>query len=146
MSEALIDFLCRHGFDPANLDAPAQYGLTPVMRAALGGHVDLLAELLARGASVAARNADGNNALWLGCVSNQPQIVRMLWAAGVALDSQNDVGATALMYAASSGKAEIVALLLELGANPYLCNGDGAKAGEMAANVECLRLLRHTIV
>jgi hypothetical protein len=40
----------------------------------------------------------------------------------------------------------MVALLLELGADARLQNVDGANAGDMAATVECLALLRHTIL
>lgn len=145
MSDALLDFLLMHGFDVADVNAPAEHGLTPLMRAALLGRSDLVDELLERGGKVEPRNSDGNNAAWLGCVSGVPEIVRRLHAAGIDLDNQNDVGATALMYTASSGKPEMLCLLLELGANVQLTNVDGAKAGHMAATFECLRLLRHTI-
>jgi ankyrin repeat protein len=71
--------------------------------------------------------------------------VRRLHAARIDIDNQNDTGATALMYAASSGKPEMVSLLLEFGANARLKNLDGAIAGDMAATLDCLRLLRHTV-
>lgn len=145
MNDALLDFLLANGFDVADIDAPAEHGLTPLMRAALAGRLDMVEELLALGAKVGAKNQDGNNALWLGCVSGQAAIVRRLHAARIDLDNQNEVGATTLMYAASSGKPEMVALLLELGANERLTNCDGANAGDMAATSDCLRLLRHTV-
>jgi ankyrin repeat protein len=46
------------------------------------------------------------------------------------------------MYAASSGKPAIVRRLLELGANPALQSQDDFTALDMAASLECLRLLR----
>ena len=145
MKDSVLDFLLGNGFDVCDIDAPAEHGLTPLMRAALAGRLDMVEELLSLGAKVGSKNHDGNNALWLGCVSGQTEIVRRLHAAQIDLDNQNEVGATTLMYAASSGKPEMVALLLELGANAALTNQDGANAGDMAATSECLRLLRHTI-
>ena len=145
MSDELLDFLLTNGFDVADIDAPADHGLTPLMRAALRGRLDVVDELLGLGAKVDTRNHDGNNALWLGCVSDEPDVVRRLHAACIDLDNQNDTGATALMYAASSGKAKMIELLLELGANAGLVNQDGANAGDMAATIDCLQLLRHTV-
>jgi ankyrin repeat protein len=137
-------FFEQYGFDPDDLEAPREHGLTPLMRAALLGRLDLLELLLVRKVKLQTRNADGNNALWLGCVSNQPPVVRRLIDAGIDVDNQNDTGATSLMYAASSGKDAMVLLLLSAGANPHLCNQDDAKAVDMAATLGCLNLLRHT--
>jgi len=143
-ADELGDFLARYGFDPDDLDAPREHGLTPLMRAALLGRLSLIEQLLERSVNVHSRNSDGNNALWLGCVSNQPAVVQRLIAAGVALDNQNETGATALMYAASSGKDALVELLLGAGADPHLCTQDDSKAVDMAATLRVLTLLRHT--
>jgi ankyrin repeat protein len=145
MSDELLDFLLTNGFDVADIDAPGEHGLTPLMRAALQGRLEMLDELLTLGATVGTRNHDGNNALWLGCVSGKAEVVRRLHAAQIDVDNQNETGATALMYAASSSKPEMVSLLLEFGANAGLQNLDGAQAGDMAGSVACLRLLRHTV-
>jgi len=141
----LIAFLQAHEFDPFDLNAPRQHGLTPLMRAALAGHAGLTDTLLACGVDVSRRNMDGNNALWLACVSGNAAIVRKLVQAGIDIDNRNDMGASCLMYAASAGKAEMVALLLECGADPMLVNFDDARAVDLAATRSCLQLLRHTI-
>ena len=141
---ALAAFLARHGFAADDLDAPRAHGLTALMRAALEGRAELVAELLAVGVSVARRNMDGNNALWLACVSDQAAVVDLLVRAGIDVDNRNDMGATCLMYTASAGKAGMVALLLELGADPFVTNFDDARAVDLAATRECLALLRHT--
>ncbi|MDD2873379.1 MAG: ankyrin repeat domain-containing protein, partial [Azoarcus sp.] len=138
----LLAFLQTHGFDPFDLNAPRQHGLTALMRAALTGHEGVTDALLACGADVSRRNMDGNNALWLACVSGNAAIVRRLVQAGIDIDNRNDMGATCLMYAASAGKAEMVALLLECGADPLLVNFDDARAVDLAATRSCLRLLR----
>lgn len=140
----LAEFLARHRFDHADLDATREHGLTPLMRAALEGRADIVAELLAHGVSIARRNMDGNNALWLACVSGNAEVVRALVAAGIDVDNRNDMGATCLMYTASAGKADMVALLLECGADPGIPNFDDALAVDLAATRDCLQLLRHT--
>jgi len=145
LSAELLLFLTAYGFDLDDLNAPRVHGLTPLMRAALLGRVELIDELLRLDVAVDLRNADGNNALWLGCVSNDPAVVRRLVDAGINLDNRNDLGATCLMYAASSGKPAMVELLLQAGADPLVRNFDDAKAVDLAATRECLALLRHTV-
>ncbi|ANQ85442.1 ankyrin repeat domain-containing protein [Azoarcus olearius] len=145
LSPTLLEFLAAYGFDPDDLDATRAHGLTPLMRASLEGRADIVAELLAVGVSIARRNMDGNNALWLACVSSNAEVVRRLVAAGIDVDNRNDMGATALMYTASAGKADMVALLLECGADPQIPNFDDARAVDLAATRDCLKLLRHTL-
>jgi rhodanese-related sulfurtransferase len=142
LSAALVSFLVHHGFDRARLDAPREHGLTPLMRAALAGRAEIVDELVRVGVDVGQRNADGNNALWLGCVSNDLGVVERLVQAGIPIDNRNDAGATALMYAASSGKAEIVELLLRAGADPHAQNQDDFTALDLASTWSCLALLR----
>lgn len=141
----LAGFLAAYGFDADDLDATREHGLTPLMRASLEGRADVVGELLALGVSIARRNMDGNNALWLACVSSNAEVVRQLVAAGIDVDNRNDMGATALMYTASAGKADMVALLLECGADPGIPNFDDARAVDLAATRDCLKLLRHTL-
>jgi rhodanese-related sulfurtransferase len=143
LSDALSSFLGQHGFDPLRLDSPREHGLTPLMRAALAGRADLVDELLRLGVDTRRRNADGNTALWLGCVSNVAGVVRRLLDAGMDVDSRNDTGATALMYAASTGKDLLVKLLLGAGADPKVRNQDDFTATDLASTSACLSLLRH---
>ncbi|TXT36141.1 MAG: ankyrin [Comamonadaceae bacterium] len=130
------------GFDATRPDQPGQHGNTPLMHAAWRGHSSMLDALLALGVPLDAVNHDGNNALWLACVNGEPSLIRRLVAAGVPMDHANLVGATALMYGASSSKHQVVATLLALGANPHLLTQDDMSALDMAASIECLRLLR----
>jgi len=144
-SQTLTDFITQYRFDPANLDNPWEHALTPLMRTALLGRDDLAEELLAHGVNLHLRNSDGNNALWLACVSGNAALVQRLIAAGIDLDNRNLTGATALMYTASSGKPEMMRLLLENGADPLIRTDDDYLAVELAATEECLKLLRHTL-
>lgn len=123
-------------------DARDEHGNTPLMRAAWRGEAAAVDALLARGGDLAAVNGDGNNALWMACVANDPALVTCLAQAGVPIDHQNFTGATCLMYAASSSKPEIVRTLLGLGADPRIQTQDDFSALDMAASIECLQLLR----
>lgn len=133
-------WLQAHGFQDAH--QPGHHGNTPLMEAAWRGESAIVQALLALGVDLLAVNADGNNALWLACVSNDPTLVISLAQAGVPVDHTNATGATSLMYAASSGKPDIVRVLLALGADPLIQTQDDFSALDMAANVECLQLLR----
>ncbi|EHR69908.1 ankyrin repeat-containing protein [Burkholderiales bacterium JOSHI_001] len=137
---SLSAWLAANGF--ADVHTPAQHGNTPLMHAAWKGERDIAQALLDAGVDRAATNGDGNNALWLACVSRDLDLVRRLVASGVPIDHANFTGATALMYAASSGRTEVLKLLLALGANPRLTSQDDFSALDMAANLECLTLLR----
>lgn len=143
-SLALAEFIAEYHFDAFDLNSRWHHALTPLMRAALLGCDDLAEELLAHGVNIHLRNADGNNALWLACVSGNVALIQRLIDAGIDLDNRNLTGATTLMYTASNGKPEMTKLLLENGADPMIRTDDDYLAVELAATVECLQLLRHT--
>ncbi|QKV55941.1 MAG: ankyrin repeat domain-containing protein [Dechloromonas sp.] len=112
------------------------------MRAAKEGRLDIVEELLALGVDIAVTNADGCNALWLACYNGSHAIIERLIAAGIDIDLQNGNGASCLMYVSSNSKPDLVKLLLEKGANPKLKNFDDFSALDLAASVDCLKLLR----
>lgn len=145
-SAALRQFIDEFHFDPDQLDSPWDHALTPLMRAALLGLDDIAAELIAHSVNIHLRNTDGNNALWLACVSGNATLVHRLINAGIDIDNRNLTGATALMYTASSGKHDMMKILLENGADPFIRTDDDYLAVELAATAECLGLLRHTAV
>lgn len=138
----LLSFLRDQGFDPENLNQPAPSNLTPLMGAALQGRDDLVEALLRRGADPLQENPDGNQALWFACVADRPALVYRLAEAGCDVDHLNASGSSCLMYAASSGKAEVVAALLSAGADPLKANPDELLPLDLAATLDCLRLLR----
>jgi thiosulfate/3-mercaptopyruvate sulfurtransferase len=142
LSPQLTQWLQGHGYPGDDLDAVAEHNMTPLMRASKSGDSGIVFELLQAGAALNATNIDGNNALWLACVGESLEAMSVLIRAGIALDHQNDNGATCLMYAASTGKHAVVEALLAAGANPQLKTLDDFSALDMAATIECLRLLR----
>lgn len=143
MTPTLAAFLDQHGFPRDQLSAPGCDGrFTPLMRACKEGNLEIVEALLTHGADLAVLNADGCNALWLACYNGSHAIIQRLIDAGIAIDNQNGNGATALMYVASNSKPDLVKLLLENGANPSLRNFDDFSALDLAASVDCLKLLK----
>ncbi len=143
MTPNLTAFLDQHGFAPTALSALQADGrFTPLMRACKEGRADVVDELLSLGVDMAVTNADGCNALWLACYHGSHAIIGRLIGAGIDIDLQNGNGATCLMYVSSNSKPDLVKLLLDKGANPALKNFDDFSALDLAASVECLRLLR----
>jgi ankyrin repeat protein len=143
MSPQLAAFIFEHGFATDDINAPQADGrFTPLMRAAKLGRLDIVDELLALGVELNALNADGCNALWLACYNGSHKLIERLIDAGVSIDQQNGNGASALMYVSSNSKPDLVKLLLEKGANPKLKNFDDFSALDLAASLECLKLLR----
>lgn len=134
-----------HVSDPVETDInrPLANSITPLMYAAQTGDLDVVKSLLKRGADPALLNSDGNGALWFACFSGSEACVTELIKAGAPLDTQNVNGATALIYCASASKAPLVKLLLDAGANTELKTHDDFTALELAADLECLRLLKN---
>lgn len=146
MSPALAEFLAAHGFPASRLsDTLADGRFTPLMRACKEGRRDIVDELLMLGVDFTVRNADGCNALWLACYHGDHGIIQRLLDAGIDIDLQNGNGATCLMYVASNSKADLVALLLDNGADVTLKNYDDFSALDLAASVQCLKLLRQRV-
>ena len=116
-------------------------GMTPLMRAALNGPASHVQALIEGGDPIDLSDANGNQALWFACVSDDPETVNLILSAGADIDHVNESGATALMYAASAGKARALAALLAGGADLRIEMG-GLTALDMAATIECLSLMR----
>jgi len=139
---ALQDWLVAQGFRPDDVNAVIGNATTPLMRAAHIGDRAVAGMLIAEGAEMNARNADGNNALWLACVGRHLDVMDLLVDAGIEIDNRNDNGATPLMYASSAGLAGVVERLLARGADRTPETLDGFSALDLAGTVECLTLLR----
>lgn len=142
LDKTLQNWLTAIGFPAEDVNAVIANSTTPLMKASHGGHTEIMRAIIAAGARLDARNADGNNALWLACVGGSLDAMSALIQAGVNIDNRNDNGATCLMYAASTGKAAVVERLLAAGADTTPETLDGFSALDMAATIECLTLLR----
>ena len=100
-----------------DVDTPDYGGMTPLMYAAIGGHVDCVRLLLQRGADV-RKSIDGcGGAAHLAAMWGHPKALTAVLAAGCNVDSTDDGGITPLMYAAIQGRVSCVRLLLRRGAD-----------------------------
>jgi rhodanese-related sulfurtransferase len=66
---ALQQWLAAQGFGPDGLNGVIWNNTTPLMHASYLGDATIVRQLIAAGAPLDARNADGGNALWLACVA-----------------------------------------------------------------------------
>lgn len=142
LQDGFREWLVAHGFPDDRVQSTTGKGTTPLMRASRTGRIDLVRVLIAMGALLDARNADGNNALWLACVGGHADVIDLLIEAGIDIDNVNVNRATALMYSASSGRADAVRRLIAAGADLAKQTLDGRTALDLASTADCLTLLR----
>jgi len=107
------------------LDARDAQGCTALLRACGGGHVELAAQLLARGADPAVAAATGATCLSAAVSGRREAIVTRLLDAGVDVDQRLPGGSTPLMVAAALGLPEIARVLLQRGAAPLAVDAQG---------------------
>lgn len=105
---------------------------SPLMMAALRGHVEAVRTLIARDADV---NKTGWTPLHYAASGTQPQqalIIALLLENHAYIDAASPNGTTPLMMAAHYGTSEAVQLLLREGADPSLKNQLGLRAADFA--------------
>jgi uncharacterized protein len=105
---------------------------SPLMMAALKGHLDIARKLVARGADV---NKTGWTPLHYAATNGHLDMIRMLLENHAYIDAESPNGTTPLMMASQYGSATAVKLLLEEGADPTLKNKLGLNAIDFAYRV-----------
>jgi ankyrin repeat protein len=124
----------RAGFEPtldvllharAKVNASNRFGDTPILVAAIAGHLGVVKKLVARGAEI---DAKGWTPLIYAASGGRDEVVRYLLEAGANIDAQGPNGTTALMMAVRGGHADTVSLLLAKGASVNHRNENGASA------------------
>ncbi|KAF0725556.1 hypothetical protein Ae201684_015998 [Aphanomyces euteiches] len=123
--------------DHADVNFKGDWGLTPLHLASLNGHLDIVQELLARGASVNAANNVMQEMVERHCIllrgTDILDVVQELLARGASADVANNFGMTALHRASKEGELEILKVLLDAGANTHLKNEDGKTARDLGS-------------
>lgn len=105
---------------------------SPLMMAALKGHLDLARKLIERGADV---NKTGWTPLHYAATGGHLAIMELLLEHHAYIDAESPNGTTPLMMAAQYGSIDAVRLLLEAGADPRLKNQLGLSAIDFAYRV-----------
>jgi cytohesin len=90
---------------------------TPLHRAAIEGHKDVIELLLAKGADVEARCVSGATALHYAAERDRTEITTLLIGNGTDVNIKNSKGDTPLHYAAKAGHKDIVELVISKGAD-----------------------------
>jgi ankyrin repeat protein len=111
-------------------------GESPLMIAAIKGHLDIARQLIRRGAEV---NKPGWTPLHYAASRAEPDsvdMVRLLLEHHAYIDAESPNRSTPLMLAAMYGNRDLVPLLLEEGADPSLRNDQGLTAVDFARRVD----------
>uniref|UniRef100_A0A8C9WH12 Kinase D interacting substrate 220 n=1 Tax=Scleropages formosus TaxID=113540 RepID=A0A8C9WH12_SCLFO len=118
------------------VDSRSDTGLTALMLAAEQGSVEIVQELVRRGANVNLDDVDGWTALISAAKEGHVEVVRELLANNANLEHRDMGGWSALMWAAYKGRVEVARLLLEKGANP---NITGQLCSVVLQHTQCTR-------
>ncbi|XP_040916036.1 kinase D-interacting substrate of 220 kDa B isoform X2 [Toxotes jaculatrix] len=103
-----------------DVDSRSDNGQTPLMVAAEQGNLEIVQELIRRGANVNLDDVDCWTALISAAKEGHIEVVRELLENNANLEHRDMGGWTALMWAAYKGCTDVAQLLLEKGANPNI--------------------------
>ncbi|CAM9965388.1 unnamed protein product [Ectocarpus sp. 4 AP-2014] len=102
-------------------------GATALHRAASGGHVGCVEQLLKNGSVIDERLlTNSNSALHLACGNGQMETVKVLLAASAAVNAGNSYGNAPTHAALMGGHRAVVELLLKSGAEAQWTNNKGS--------------------
>lgn len=113
----------------SNVDIRNAHDETALMLASLHGHLNLVRQLIERGAQV---NKPGWTPLHYASTHGHLEVMRLLLDRHAYIDAESPNGTTPLMMAAHYGTPAAVKLLLEAGADPMLRNSLGLSAIDFA--------------
>ncbi|XP_026196930.1 kinase D-interacting substrate of 220 kDa B isoform X4 [Anabas testudineus] len=100
------------------VDGRSDNGQTPLMLAAEQGSLEIVQELVRRGANVNLDDVDCWSALISAAKEGHLEVVRELLENSAYIEHRDMGGWTALTWACYKGRVEVAKLLLEQGANP----------------------------
>jgi cytohesin len=106
------------GDDPFLIRSREDFKLTALHRAAMAGHADLVAALVARSADVDARDYGGGAPLHGAAGQGRVGAAEVLLDHGADPNAVDEEGLTSLHFAARAGHEAVASLLLARGADP----------------------------
>ncbi len=107
-------------------------GKAPLHIAAATGSVDMVNEILKRGAKINMKLPNGQTALHWAAQNNRTFIINLLLKNKASINAQDNAGNTPLMLAASKKSEQAVLLLLKKNADKSLRNKNGESAESIA--------------
>lgn len=120
--------------DPrTNVEVRTQQDESPLMLAALKGHLGLCQKLIARDADV---NKPGWTPLHYAATGGHVEVMQLLLDHNAYLDAESPNGSTPLMMAAMYGTDDAVKMLLSAGADTTLKNSVGVTALDFARRAQ----------
>ena len=112
-----------------NVEARNAADESPLMLAAMGGHLELAKRLIDKGADV---NKTGWTPLHYAATRGHTAVITLLLDHYAYIDASSPNGTTPLMMAAFYGTPSAVKVLLEAGADPMIKNDQGLSAIDFA--------------
>ncbi|XP_069462112.1 kinase D-interacting substrate of 220 kDa isoform X2 [Ambystoma mexicanum] len=103
-----------------DVDERNENGQTPLMLAAEQGNLEMVQELLGKGANCNLDDIDNWTSLICASKEGHVDVIRELLEWNVNLEHRDMGGWTALMWASYKGHTDIVQMLLDKGANPHI--------------------------
>jgi ankyrin repeat protein len=135
---AQVNALC----DGGNVNRKDADGRTPLMAAALNGHLAVVKLLIERGTEVNERDKSGYTVLRQALFSDKANVVKLLLDEGASGNARDNYGEPVLHVAASLGNAAAVQLLLDKGADINSKDERGWSALKYAASDEHVEVMK----
>lgn len=125
-----------------DLNRRDEFGRNALTMAVQGAQLDLVREMIKRGADPDQVGATGMTPLGAAALAGQETMVRDLLRAGADIGKPNAMGQTPLHLACVSGQVRTVVMLLDRGADWLLTNKQGRHAVAEAAHAGQLPILQ----
>lgn len=124
----------------ANIDTPEDGGLTPIIKAANDGNINIGKLLIEKGCNLELKTKTGATAIYSAVLNGHAEFVELLLFSGSKCD---DVGNYSLMYvAANYGYVRIINLLIKAGCNLDQQMSCGSTALVAAVNAKSLSAVK----